>query len=128
MVFLYHFFEKITKFLWGWDAFFRENLSEHLSRGEIALKFAIFCQFCEKFKLLITLDKKLLEAFWDNFWALHIFWVFATKIIVSWLHFFGKGAKFLRGWEAFSGKKIFKPFLAANTALKFPYEEKLNCS
>ena len=95
------FFEKITKFLRGWVAFFVKKFTLHLSQGEIALKIAFFCEFCEKFKLLISLDWRLLEVFWEHIWTSYVFRVFATKIIDFWLHFFVKVVMFLTGWEAF---------------------------
>ena len=40
-------FFSITKFLEGWVAFFVKKFTLHLSQGDIALKFAIFCEICE---------------------------------------------------------------------------------
>ena len=125
------FFEKITKFLRGWDTFFVKKFTEYLSQGEIALKFAIFCEFCEKFKLLISLDLKLLEVFWGHFWTSYVIWVFATEIIDFWLDFFGKIIMFLRGWQAFPVINFQSLFYHSIPPLNFQiydFWEKLNCS
>ena len=123
------FFEKITKFLRGWVAFFVKKFTLHLSQGEIALKIAFFCEFCEKFKLLISLDWRLLEVFWDHIWTSYVFWVFATKIFDFWFHFFGKIIMFLRGSQAFPVINFRSPFPRRIPLLNFKHSdfwEKLN--
>ena len=110
-------FLKKSLSLWGAETPFRQKFSVYLSPGDIALKFAVFCAF--KFELLISLDWSLLDNFWGHFWATYVFRVFTTEIIVFWLLFFGKDLMFLRGREAFPGKKFPKPLSGGYTDLKF---------
>ena len=79
--FLILFFWKNHQVYEGQRHIFRQKFFVYLSQEEIALKFAIFCEFFEKFKLLISLDWSLLEDFWGHFWAFYVFRIFATKII-----------------------------------------------
>ena len=112
--------KNFTTFLGGWDPFFINNYAfsihnEPFSRGEIALIFPNF----QIQNLLITLDWRLLDAFWCHFWTLSIFHVFACEIIVFWYHFFEKITNFLRGWDAFFVKKFTEHLPAGDIALKF---------
>ena len=58
IIFCYHFFEKITKFLKGGDAFSVKNFSSRFPRGKSLLNILLL-----KFKMLITSYKKTVDNF-----------------------------------------------------------------
>ena len=112
---------KTSQLFWCAENPFSIN-NEPISQGKIALKFPNF----QIQNLLITLDWRLLDAFWCHFWTLSIFHVFEAKVIVFWYYFFWKIAKFLRGGYAFSVKKFSSRFPRGKSRLNFLYLKILN--
>ena len=126
--------QNFTTFLRCCDSFSINNFAffinnESFSQGGIALKFPN----PQIKNLLITLVKRLLDAFWCHFWTWSIFHVFESEIIVFWYLFFGKNHKVSEGAET--------PFFVKSSPSIFPrgksllnlrffanFVKKLNCS
>ena len=130
IVFLYDFFWKKQKVSEGLRRLFYQKISEHLSRGEIALKLAIFRIFVKKLNCSYLLIKSSKKHFESIFELIDFFCVWA------WNHWFlsiflRKIYMFLRGREAFPVINFSSIFPRRIPLLKFrisDFWEKLNCS
>ena len=125
-------FLKKSLSFWGAETpFSSKNSPSIFQRGKSLLNLRFFANFTKKFKLLISLDLKLLEVFWGHFWTFYVIWVFATEIIDFWLDFFRKVILFLRGWQAFPVINFYSLFYRSIPPLNFQiydFWEKLICS